>query len=476
MPSLRTTSLFAALLSMVMSACAPDGGGAADDTEGCATACNPDDGSTSASMDAVDESGEAPDAGDESGSASAPEIPCDIQQILRDNCGDCHGDPPRYGAPMPLVDYDDFQVPAESSVARSVWEVTIDRLGDPVSPMPPGGDMDPDDRDDLLAWLEAGAPQTESDQECEMDPEDPGEPVGPDALPCTPSHTFIAHAEDSKEPFHVPAQGADNLYQCFSFHSPLAEGTQATAWAPIIDDERVVHHWILYRTPTPQPDGGVGPCNMPNDTTFVAGWAPGGKNFLMPDDVGLELGGPDDYYILQIHYHNTAQYDDSFDRSGVAFCTAEQPRPMTAGVLTLGTIWLNIPAGAEGHQESGVCPSWITSLLPEPLTVIASFPHMHEIGRSFSTEILRGGDEADVEPVTEVPIYEFDNQEFYVRDEPIQIMPGDAIRTTCTYDNPYDFPVRFGEGTEDEMCFNFVMAYPIENVGDSRNCGTWDNG
>lgn len=55
-------------------------------------------------------------------------------------------------------------------------------------------------------------------------------------------------------------------------------------------------------------------------------------------------------------------------------------------------------------------------------------------------------------------------------------MPGDAIRTTCTFDNPYDFPVLFGEGTEDEMCFNFVMAYPIEMVGSSRECGTLDNG
>ncbi|MCA9651619.1 MAG: hypothetical protein H6712_17520 [Myxococcales bacterium] len=81
-----------------------------------------------------------------------------------------------------------------------------------------------------------------------------------------------------------------------------------------------------------------------------------------------------------------------------------------------------------------------------------------------------------MDPLTEVPFYDFNNQAFYANDPPVQIMPGDAIRTTCTYDNPHDFPVHFGEATEDEMCFNFVMAYPIEMVGDDRDCGILDNG
>jgi len=269
----------------------------------------------------------------------------------------------------------------------------------------------------------------------------------------------------------VPAQGADNLYECFTFKSPLTEPTQAIAWAPILDDERVVHHWILYRTPTPQVDGGAGPCNMPGDAIFVSGWAPGGQNFLMPDDVGLELGGPDDYFILQMHYHNAANYTDAVDRSGVALCTAEEPRPKTAGIVTLGSIGINIPAGAEGHEVSGTCPSWITSYLQEPLFAIASFPHMHQLGRSLSTVLLRGGDEAAAETLVDVPAFNFENQAFYPQDPSMTIMPGDALRTTCTYDNPGAQNVFFGEATEDEMCFNFVMVYPVEAIGQNRQCG-----
>jgi hypothetical protein len=35
------------------------------------------------------------------------------------------------------------------------------------------------------------------------------------------------------------------------------------------------------------------------------------------------------------------------------------------------------------------------------------------------------------------------------------VNPGDTLTTTCTHATP------FGKGTNEEMCFNFVMAYPL---------------
>lgn len=473
MSSFRTSATLALLLSSLLPACAGD----AARGDGCDDAC--ESGSGEGDATAGPDDGPDPDGGSsDDGEPAGPAVPCEIQELLREHCGDCHAEPPRYGAPLPLVSYDHFHMPAASDVSRSVWELASERMTDPVSPMPPPGrDITPEDRDALLAWLQAGAPASDTEQACDDAPVDPEDPVGPDALPCTPTQVFTAHGDTADAPFHVPAQGADDLYQCFTFHSPVAAGEQAIAWAPIIDDERVVHHWILYRSDTPQEDGGSGPCNMPGDAKFVAGWAPGGGNFEMPSDVGLEIGGPDVYYILQLHYHNTANHADSFDRSGVAFCTVDEPRPILAGMITLGTVFLNIPPGAEAHEESGTCPSWLTSFMPEPLTVIASFPHMHELGRAFTTEILRGGEEStEIDMITDVPVYDFQSQTFYVNDPPVQIHPGDAIRTTCTYDNPGDQPVYFGEATADEMCLNFIMAYPIESIGENRDCGTLDNG
>jgi hypothetical protein len=410
------------------------------------------------------------DDGADDGTASARGLPCDVQAVIDEHCGECHGDSPKFGAPMPLWSIDDVLVPATSDPTRAVFELMGDRLVDPQSPMPPTTELPATDLATLQAWIDAGAP--DDDAHCEgSDTGDDPNPIGPDALPCEPTLEFVAHGGSEDTGFEVPAQGADNLYQCFTFKSPLTEPTQATAWAPILDDERVVHHWILYRTPTPQVDGGSGPCNMPSDAIFVSGWAPGGENFLMPDDVGLELGGPDDYYILQMHYHNAAHLTDAVDRSGVALCTADEPRPKTAGIVTLGSVGINIPAGAEDHEVSGTCPSWTTSYLQEPLYAIASFPHMHQLGRKLSTVVMRGSETGPQEMLVDVPAFDFESQTFYPQEPAMPIMPGDALRTTCTYDNPGAQNVYFGEATEDEMCFNFVMVYPVEAIGANRQCG-----
>src|SRR5262249_5929443 len=154
------------------------------------------------------------------------------------------------------------------------------RVRDQARPMPPTADLAQADQDTLTKWTDMGAPQgaaCTSGMPMVMPPPPPA--IGPSALPCTPTHTFRAHGDGANSLYHVPTTAA-NLYQCFTFKSTFAATTQATAWAPIIDDDRVLHHWILYRTHTQQVDGGQGPCNMPSDATFLAGWAPGGGNWI----------------------------------------------------------------------------------------------------------------------------------------------------------------------------------------------------
>jgi hypothetical protein len=212
----------------------------------------------------------------------------------------------------------------------------------------------------------------------------------------------------------------------------------------------------------------VFPCDLSLQlqADFVAGWAPGGENVMMPPGVGLELGGPDDWYVMQVHYHNAAQYPDAADRSGVAFCVPETPEPQTAGVLTLGTTSLNIPAGAEDHTEVGNCGGLLTLFWPE-LHIIGASPHMHELGRAMKTVLTRQG--GVTETVIDKP-FNFESQGMYFNDQEIVVHPGESLQTTCTYDNPGSAPVGFGEGTGDEMCFNFVLVYPIDQLA-NRNCG-----
>ena len=63
-------------------------------------------------------------------------IPCDVDKVLAANCRSCHGSPPTYGAPMPLVTLADLHAPAMSDSTRNVYELVAERIADDVKPMP----------------------------------------------------------------------------------------------------------------------------------------------------------------------------------------------------------------------------------------------------------------------------------------------------------------------------------------------------
>jgi hypothetical protein len=72
-----------------------------------------------------------------------------------------------------------------------------------------------------------------------------------------------------------------------------------------------------------------------------------------------------------------------------------------------------------------------------------------------------------VETLTDRP-FDFKDQAHY--DSSLVVQPGDQLTTTCTYKNTSTKTVSFGEGTGDEMCFNFVTAYPVNGLGDGNRC------
>ena len=404
---------------------------------------------------------EAGSSGDPQDSSSTGEpagaIPCEVSLALATNCGGCHGEQPMFGAPMSLTTLDDLLRPAVTDPTRTVFDMMLQRIADPQRPMPPDGSMTTEDATLITEWIGAGMEPYEGPA-CGDDPPDE-DPWGPDALPCEPSARFVAGDPSGDGGFAVPP--VQDLYQCFVFDSPFTGEEQGIAWAPIIDDARVVHHWLLLKNDDPTlQHGDVIPCGqgIQLDSAMLMGWAPGTPNFVMPQEAGLELPGPGEKVILQIHYNNTAGYTDAVDRSGVALCTTKEPRPNLAATLWLGSLEIDVPA-AGTQTVVGDCHTGLRA--SGPVTMLASWPHMHEIGTSIKTELIRGGNTDNTQTLVDVPVWNFDNQVYYPHDPPIQIMEGDVLRTTCKYDNPYDYPVGFGEGTGDEMCFDFSIVYPI---------------
>jgi hypothetical protein len=398
-------------------------------------------------------------AGDE---LAATGLPCDVAEALSAACVECHGDELRFGAPMPLTSYDALQAPAPTDESRATWELVGERIHSTTDPMPPAPfELDPEHEAALTAWVEAGAPVADEGQQCAFDPGSGGSPVPIEELPCgEPDHTFLASGNGPDGAYPVPQGGDGNFYICFPFPSPFEEGEQITAMKPLLDQEEVLHHYILWETESFVPLSNE-PFNcsaLPtNDSTFVSGWAPGGRTQILPDNVGFRTK-PNTHYLLQVHYWNVAGHN-LFDKSGVGMCSTTEPREHNAGVIGVGPILLNIPPRSEGVEYSAGCPGFQTLFTPG-FTILGSSPHAHQFATRFKTEIVRASGETEL--LTLVDPWDFENQTGYIIDPPIRIEPGDGVKATCTYDNPTDETITWGENTEDEMCFDFMTIYPIE--------------
>lgn len=268
--------------------------------------------------------------------------------------------------------------------------------------------------------------------------------------------------------FEVPREGRDT-YPCFAFRSPFALDAHITSWTPVIDDERVTHHWLLYRTDTPQErEGYIGECEPSADGVLVMGWSPGGEGGVLPEGVGLEASVREgEWLILQMHYLDASGWEPIRDRSGVDICVAGEPQPVVAGILTTGDVELAIPPRATGHVEERLC----LQRTDEPIHVVAASPHMHRLGTGIETTVRRGGPDAPDELVFREERFDYDLQTTYPVAPSIEIRPGDVLRTACTYDNPTEETVRYGITIDEEMCFNFLTVWPITAFGDEpRTC------
>lgn len=395
-----------------------------------------------------------------SGSGSPPpsgSIPCEVEQVLADRCRQCHGAQPAYGAPMSLVTYADLVAPAKSDPSKKVYELVLDRIHRDDRPMPPAPNERLADRETsaLDAWLKDGAPSR--DTACPADAADGGGPGSSSTpttttpLSCTPDVTMLPAGAWS-----MP-ETTDDEYVCYGFDVTTGEKRHLVAIAPKIDNTKIVHHLVLFQSPsaystTPKP------CDDANSLGWriVYGWAPGGGNFVFPPEAGYPQEGTT-HYVVQIHYNNVRHLTGQTDKSGFDFCTTNQLRPNDADSFVFGTTDFTIPA----HGKLDLTCSFRLPAQTPPIHVFSAFPHMHQLGTTISTVQLPGGSGAPVD-LGAKSHWDFQDQTYV----PVaaDLKGGDVVNTRCAWDNPTDKSVSFGPYTEDEMCFSFTMYYPRINA------------
>ncbi|MDB4973303.1 MAG: hypothetical protein JWN48_1644 [Myxococcaceae bacterium] len=407
---------------------------------------------------------------DDAGASSAAlrgEMPCEIKPIVDKYCSTCHGVVPTGGAPMSLVSAADFQ--AIASNGKYVHARVLEKLVDKVAPMPPVARPQPsaDELAALRRWLEGGAqksaeatcapvvaasdagtaqylPPTVPDSECEMIVE-------------LRTHGGQTLPDTSK----FPVNGLDEHYQCFYFEVPWPTKMHILKFEPLIDNARVLHHWLLYQESTIQsPNGSNVRCGGSHPTAaLLTGWAPGGFGASMPPDVGLQTAnGPTTQFNLEVHYNNATSSDVQPDASGVRICATSKLRKNEAAAHWLGTeLIANLP-GQIGTASSTCNPK-------QTAHILSVSPHMHRTGKHMTTSITRA--DGGVEMLTDRP-FDFNDQQIYpvggAAGEVI-VGPGDKLDTVCTYENDTKSLITFGSLTSQEMCYDFVVAWPAGALG-----------
>lgn len=93
------------------------------------------------------------------GAVATPDLPCDVDDVLKANCQSCHGATPTFGAPMPLVTLADLEAPAVTSAAKKVYELVGTRTHDDLHPMPqaPNPLLNAADQKVIDDWIAGGA-------------------------------------------------------------------------------------------------------------------------------------------------------------------------------------------------------------------------------------------------------------------------------------------------------------------------------
>jgi len=381
----------------------------------------------------------------------------EISRVFQAKCQGCH----RAGdiAPFALDSYD-----AAKTWGEDIQRVVRDRIMPPWKPVNAGGKfhndfgLTADERQQILDWYTAGAPEGDPADLPEPTPETGEWQLGePDAVIQMP------------ELYNVPRR--KDIYRCFVVPSGFEEDVWLKAVQVLPGNRQVAHHVILYidqsgkaeeldaQDEEPGYECFGGP-NFPiNPGSMIGGWVPGTRVNKLPDGVGILLP-KGARLVIQMHYFPAGKQHSDQTKVGLYLAKPEETLSRRLAFLPLANTSFRIPAGAADHEVTMAIPV-LPGLTGEIHMVV---PHMHLLGKKIKVTRTNSFTRAD-DSLIEITDWDFNWQGFYQYKEPVRINVFDNVRVSCRFDNSADNPrnpsnplkeVRWGEGTEDEMCISFL--------------------
>lgn len=248
---------------------------------------------------------------------------------------------------------------------------------------------------------------------------------------------------------------SEEQYLCWSFAVPAGANLQVVATQ--VDVPALgVHHYAVFTSPDPLPAQASGySCTlMKSDWTLVAAGGVATPGMTLPSGTALQVAGGSQA-ILQLHLLNAG--GASLDVAPVTIGLVESAAPglNPAGVLVTGTTNIDIPAHANDVAIQGGCT--LASPLPN---IFAVFPHMHTLGNHIAVSLEPSSGAAPTSLIDQA--WNFGQQGVYPATA--SAAAGDRIQVTCTYANPGDTDVTYGESTHNDMCFGLLYYWPAPSA------------
>jgi hypothetical protein len=201
-----------------------------------------------------------------------------------------------------------------------------------------------------------------------------------------------------------------------------------------------------------QPVGVPTTCDpMPADMISLHVHAPGGGPLELAPDIGLSLPSTARYVRIEAHALRTAS--GPAEPARVEMCMHASDPPKRA-------VWLGLAAPVPAIRPHTIETSTGQCELPSAFHLVASWPHMHRIGKEFHAAIIHGGVESRL---LDVPAWDFTHQLTYSLS--FDLEAHDLIAPTCIWQNPTADYVLPGSFTTNEMCTFGVIGWPADAAG-----------
>ena len=369
-----------------------------------------------------------------------------VSRIVQRNCVDCHraGE----GAPFALSTYDEVR-----GKAKTIKRVVARGIMPPWYANPEVGHWSNDrslseqDRADLLAWVDAGAPEGDAADAPAERKFVEGWKIGkPDAV------------FEAPHPFKIPATGAME-YQRVAVQTHLPEDKWVTAVEIRPSSPAVVHHVLVFAVyPPNHPRLGEQPRYRDGLDGYFAGLVPGEGSVVYPRGVAKFIP-KSALLIFQIHYTPNGTATEDRPKIGLVFSdTPPQHELSTRGVFDTK---FRIPPGEANF------PVTATHQFRQPWRLLSFMPHSHVRGKAYRYELIYP--DGRTETVLDVPRYDFNWQLQYHLRDPIDVPAGTRLKVTAWYDNSDKNPanpdptatVRFGDQTWEEMMIGYFAGYRL---------------